>query len=308
MILGRPVTFTAAVNSSPPYTVQWMKDNVDIEGATSFSYTIPAVTQDLDNTKYSVKVSNLQFNGTSRQAILRINPDNVIPTLVSGSSAGPRQVRLVFSEEMDEATAEDINNYIVDQGAVFLNSAELLADRVWDGNVPKPSPIVLLANAAQQRRIDAIARELPPLQAALSARASQLPKSLPVPPPEPDKPAAEAGASTAKAEKKAEPPPIVYEVIWAEDGDLPTPANFGAPAPAGEWRTGKDVPVVGGQRALRLVGTVTNRVIPFATGETPLLVATEAVAFVHLYPDPTRPPRALPTMRSTRERRPRSRT
>ena len=30
---------------------------------------------------------------------------------------------------MDEATAEDINNYIVDQGAVFLNSAELLADR-----------------------------------------------------------------------------------------------------------------------------------------------------------------------------------
>ena len=59
VILGRPVTFTAAVNSSPPYTVQWMKDNVDIEGATSFSYTIPAVTQDLDNAKYSVKVSNL---------------------------------------------------------------------------------------------------------------------------------------------------------------------------------------------------------------------------------------------------------
>lgn len=129
VILGRPVTFTAAVNSSPPYTVQWMKDNVDIEGATSFSYTIPAVTQDLDNTKYSVKVSNLQFNGTSRQATLRINPDNVIPTLVSGSSTGPRQVSLVFSEEMDEATAEDINNYIVDQGAVFLNSAELLADQ-----------------------------------------------------------------------------------------------------------------------------------------------------------------------------------
>jgi hypothetical protein len=168
-----------------------------------------------------------------------------------------------------------------------------LADRVWDGNVPKPGPIVLLANAAQQRRIDAIARELPPLQAALSARASQLPKSLPVPPPEPEKPAAEAGATAAKPEKKAEPPPLVYEVIWAEDGDLPTPANFGAPAPSGEWRTGADVPVVGGKRALRLVGAVTNRVIPFATGETPLLVATEAVAFVHFNPDPARPPRAV---------------
>ena len=29
-----------------------------------------------------------------------------------------------------------------------------------------------------------------------------------------------------------------YEVVWAEDGDMPTVANFGKPAPAGEWRGG----------------------------------------------------------------------
>lgn len=174
-------------------------------------------------------------------------------------------------------------------GAFFAG----LADRVWDGNVPKPGPIVLLANAAQQQRIDAIARELPPLRAALAARASQLPQSHAIPPPEPVKPAAGADAPANPAEKPPEPPPVVYEVVWAEDGDLPLPGNFGAPAPAGEWRTGPDVPVVGGVRALRLDGPVANRIIPFAAGETPLQVATEAVAFVNFRADPARAPRAI---------------
>ncbi len=168
-----------------------------------------------------------------------------------------------------------------------------LADRVWDGNVPKPGPIVLLANAAQQERIDAIARELPPLRAALSAKASQLPRTTAIPPPEPAKPAASADALAHQPEKKTEPPPVVYEVVWAEDGDLPLPGNFGAPPPAGEWRVGPDVPVVGGVRALRLVGPVTNRVVSFAVGETPLQVATEAVAFVHFQADPANAPRAV---------------
>ncbi len=168
-----------------------------------------------------------------------------------------------------------------------------LADRVWDGNVPKPGPIVLLANAEQQQRIDAIARELPPLRAALSARASQLPRSHAIPPPEPVKPAAGTQAPADPAEKQPEPPPVVYEVVWAEDGDLPLPGNFGAPAPAGEWRAGPDVPVAGGERALRLVGSVTNRVVSFAVGETQLQVATEAVAFVHFRADPEHAPRAV---------------
>ena len=168
-----------------------------------------------------------------------------------------------------------------------------LADRCWDGNIPKPGPIVLLANAEQQARIEAIARELPPLQAALSARAQTLPMTLPAPVAVAEKPATPNNAFADKPEKKSEPAPITYEVVWAEDGDMPVAANFGAPAPAGEWRSGPAVPVVGGQRALRLEGAVNERVFTFATGETPLVVNQEAVAFVHVNADPARSPRAV---------------
>jgi len=166
-----------------------------------------------------------------------------------------------------------------------------LADRCWDGNIPKPGPIVLLANAEQQARIEAIARELPPLQAALAARAQTLAMTLPTP--EADKPAPANPPSADKSVKKSEPAPITYEVVWAEDGDMPVVANFGAPAPAGEWRSGPAVPVVGGQRALRLEGAVPDRVFTFATGEYPLVVNQQAIAFVYYRADPAHAPRAV---------------
>src|SRR5688572_32074760 len=42
------------------------------------------------------------------------------------------------------------------------------------------------------------------------------------------------------------------EVVWAEDSDMPTPENVMAPPAAGEWRSGPEIPVKGGQRALRI--------------------------------------------------------
>ncbi len=150
-----------------------------------------------------------------------------------------------------------------------------LSDRVWDGNVPLPGPRVLLANAAQQKRIDEIAVTLPPLQAALSVRAAAV--------------AATGLAPTAKPAKQ----PVTYEVIWAEDGDVPTDKNFSAPPPAGTWRTGPEVPLVGGQRALRLEGSVTDRLVTFATGEVPLVLRTGLRAFAHFRADPAKPPRAV---------------
>jgi hypothetical protein len=169
-------------------------------------------------------------------------------------------------------------------GAVFKG----LADRVWDGNIPRPGPLVLLAGPAQEKRLAAIATALPPLQAALSARAEAL--------------AAKGGAAPSEkisddeAEdspaKKAARKPVSYEVVWAEDGDMPTVAGFGQPAPAGEWRGGEGVPLHSGQRALRLEGGV-DRPVDFGGGEVKLLVRTAAKAFVHLHADPAKPPRAV---------------
>ena len=148
-----------------------------------------------------------------------------------------------------------------------------LADRVWDGNVRLPGPRVLIPETPQQQqRIEFLATALPPLEAALRARGEQLLPSLP------------------KLAKK----PITYEVVWAEDGDMPTVKAFRSAAPTvGEWRSGADVPLAGGSSALRLEGTVAERVVNFSTGEVPLVLRTGLRAFAHFRADPAQPPRAV---------------
>lgn len=145
-----------------------------------------------------------------------------------------------------------------------------LADRVWDGNVRLPGPRALLGDEAQQKRLAYLAKELPPLEKALRARGEQLLPQLP----------------------KYTKEPISYEVIWAEDGDVAALRDWGKPPPAGEWRSGPDVPLVGGKRALRLEGA-TERAVTFAAGEVELKVRTALTAFAYLYPDPAHPPKAI---------------
>ncbi|MEO7414885.1 MAG: PSD1 and planctomycete cytochrome C domain-containing protein [Opitutaceae bacterium] len=147
-----------------------------------------------------------------------------------------------------------------------------LADNVWDGNARIPGPSLVLAEAPARARLDAIATELPPLRAALSARAEALLASTPLP-------------------KKG---PVSYEVVWAEDGDVPLPRAPADPRPAlaGEWRAGPDVPLVGGTRALRLEGQV-ERAVNFSAGDVPLVLQKSARAFVSVYLDPANPPAAL---------------
>ena len=183
-----------------------------------------------------------------------------------------------------------------------------LADRVWDGNIPKPGPLVLLASVEQQQRIKTLATDLPPLAAALTARAEALAKSEKEQERSKEISAVIADAVPTNADadddadslspdkpKKApakKPPSVSYAVVWAEDADTPYAVNFGKPPPAGEWRAGAEVPVAGGQRALRLEGAVA-RPVDFGGGEVLLLVRTAAKAFVHLNPDPAHPPRAV---------------
>ncbi len=169
-----------------------------------------------------------------------------------------------------------------------------LADRVWDGNIPRPGPLVWLADATQQQRIEAIAAALPALQSALTARADQVGDIEPVPVNAPVDTGSEAikpaDADAAPAKKPAKA--VSYEVVWAEDGDVPTATNYSAPPPPGQWRTGPAVPLAGGERALRLEGKV-ERPVTFATGEVPILMRSAARAFVHLNCDPANPPRAV---------------
>lgn len=155
-------------------------------------------------------------------------------------------------------------------GAIFKG----LADRVWDGNVRIAGPIAVLADEpAKQRRIDELSVAIKALEAAVTARSDELVASEhPMP--------------------KLEKTPITYEVVWAEDSDLPTPANVVAAPAAGDWRSGADVPVAGGKRALRLEGKA-ERPFAFTAGDVDLVVRSEAVAFAHVNIDPATPPRAI---------------
>ena len=150
-----------------------------------------------------------------------------------------------------------------------------LADRPWDGNVRVSAPVVVIADSpTKQARIDELRAAIRPLEAALAARTTELLSASP----------------PATLEKT----PITYEVVWAEDSDLALATDFrpGTPAPGGEWRSGPDVPLAGGQRALRLEGGA-SRPFAFTAGDIDLLVRSEAKAFVHFLADPARPPRAV---------------
>ncbi len=155
-------------------------------------------------------------------------------------------------------------------GAIFKG----LADRVWDGNVRVAGPVAIIGDTVEkQRRIDEITAAVKPLEAAVTMRAEALVAS---------------GTAMIKPERK----PITYEVIWAEDSDLPTPENLVGPPLTGNWVQGDNVPVAGGRRALRLEGE-SERPIAFTAGDVTLTVRTEATVFVHVYLDPANPPRAL---------------
>lgn len=72
VIAGLPVFFTAAVQGTPPYFIQWLSNGVPLPGATQFTYSIPAATTNLHGSAYSVTVSNLAYSATSSNAVLLV--------------------------------------------------------------------------------------------------------------------------------------------------------------------------------------------------------------------------------------------
>jgi glucose/arabinose dehydrogenase len=70
---GLEPTFTVNTIGSTPFTYQWQKNEVDIDGATSASFTIPGVDP-FDEGQYRVIVSNIAGSATSNMATLSVIP------------------------------------------------------------------------------------------------------------------------------------------------------------------------------------------------------------------------------------------
>jgi glucose/arabinose dehydrogenase len=71
---GQPATFTVNAGGSTPLTYQWQRNTVNINGANSSGYTIPATTFTDNGAKFRCVVTNSFGNATSNEATLTVQP------------------------------------------------------------------------------------------------------------------------------------------------------------------------------------------------------------------------------------------
>jgi Immunoglobulin domain len=80
---GQTATFTVVASGAAPLTYQWQKNNANISGATSASYTTAATVAADTGTTFRVVVSNSAGNITSNSATLTVNPAQASSTDVT---------------------------------------------------------------------------------------------------------------------------------------------------------------------------------------------------------------------------------
>ena len=78
--VGQTATFTVVATGAPPLSYQWQKNQVNIVGATSASYTTPATTSADNGTSFRVIVTNPVSSVTSNAATLTVNTGPAITT------------------------------------------------------------------------------------------------------------------------------------------------------------------------------------------------------------------------------------
>ncbi len=128
VVAYQPATFQAAVQSTPPYFVQWFQDGEPIADANEFTYIIDIATPDLDGAAFSVRVGNMVYSAMSDEAVLHVVPDVNAPVLLSAESTNGYTIALSFDERVDPETAAAAANYVVNDGSVEVAGAEPAAD------------------------------------------------------------------------------------------------------------------------------------------------------------------------------------
>ena len=78
---GQPATFSVTVNGSAPFTYQWQKNNSNINGAMSATYTTPATVSGDNGATFRVIVSNSAGSATSASATLTVSSAPVGPSI-----------------------------------------------------------------------------------------------------------------------------------------------------------------------------------------------------------------------------------
>ncbi len=81
--VGQPATFSAMATGTAPLSYQWQKNNANITGANSASYTTPATVSGDNGATFRVVVSNSVGSATSNSATLAVNQSAVGPSITT---------------------------------------------------------------------------------------------------------------------------------------------------------------------------------------------------------------------------------
>jgi len=80
---GRTATFSVTATGTAPLAYQWQKNNANISGATSSSYTTPATVSGDNGATFRVMVTNSAGNATSNPATLTVTAAPVGPSITT---------------------------------------------------------------------------------------------------------------------------------------------------------------------------------------------------------------------------------
>ena len=78
---GQPASFSVTVTGTAPFTYQWQKNNANISGATSSTYTTPATVSGDNGATFRVIVTNSAGSATSASATLTVTSAPVGPSI-----------------------------------------------------------------------------------------------------------------------------------------------------------------------------------------------------------------------------------
>jgi hypothetical protein len=81
--VGHTAVFSVTVTGTGPFTYQWQKNNTNISGATSSTYTTPATVSGDNGAAFRVVVSNAAGSSTSASATLTVDPAPVAPSITT---------------------------------------------------------------------------------------------------------------------------------------------------------------------------------------------------------------------------------
>ncbi|HWC29074.1 MAG TPA: LamG-like jellyroll fold domain-containing protein, partial [Dehalococcoidia bacterium] len=86
--VGQSVTFTVSASGTPPLSYQWQRNNVNIGGATSASYTINSVQMSDNGANFRAIVTNSLGSATSENATLTVTGSTPPTASISTPAAG----------------------------------------------------------------------------------------------------------------------------------------------------------------------------------------------------------------------------